>query len=207
MTTSNRDHWNQVYRDKQSSEVSWFEAQPRLSLQKILSVTTVQSSVIDIGAGASFLVDQLIDMGYNDVAILETALSALEQVKIRLGKSHSHVEFIAADITSWEPQRKYDLWHDRAVFHFMTSEESRKSYLASLNAVVAEGGHVVLATFSEDGPEQCSGLNVQRYSLDSMLATIGDGFELLSFEREIHSTPWGAEQPFNWFVLRRGHGH
>lgn len=203
MTSSNHDHWNQLYRDKQSNEMSWFEEAPSLSLQKILSNSTNKSSVIDIGAGASFLVDQLIDLGYNNVTILDTAVSVLEQVQSRLNKSHSHVEFIAADITRWEPQRKYDLWHDRAVFHFMTTEESRRSYLSALNAAVTERGHVVLATFSEDGPEQCSGLTVQRYSLDLMLATIGEEFKFLSFEREVHITPWGAEQPFNWFVFQR----
>ena len=202
MTTS-QEYWNQIYTDKLSNEVSWFQNEPLTSLNLITSISNSHSSVIDIGAGASMLIDELVSIGYEDLTILDAAPAALLQVQSRLGSSADTIEFIPADITSWTPRRHYDVWHDRAVFHFMTTEKSRSNYLSSMDRAVGIDGHVVLATFSEDGPETCSGLPVRRYTIEELVSVVGSGFQLISSQREVHTTPWGAPQPFNWVVLRR----
>jgi SAM-dependent methyltransferase len=196
-------YWDQMYTERNASDVSWFQAEPLTSLNLVTQRSSNQSSVVDIGAGTSSLVDELLHRGYRDVTVLDAAESALGQVQRRLGGLAEVVSFIAADVTSWAPPRRYDIWHDRAVFHFMTAEESRSRYLAVMDAALESNGYVVLATFSEDGPETCSGLPVRRYSTEELVSTVGPRFELRSSQREIHTTPWGVPQPFTWVVLQK----
>jgi 2-polyprenyl-3-methyl-5-hydroxy-6-metoxy-1,4-benzoquinol methylase len=166
-------------------------------------VSCRDSSVIEIGGGASYLVDSLAELGYRDLTVLDISENALSEVRLRMETSRAAVSFLVTDVTEWSPQRQYDVWHDRAVFHFMVTAENREAYLSAMRDAVAPGGHVILATFAEDGPEQCSGLPVQRYSVDELASIAGADFVLESSEREVHTTPWGSQQPFNWVVMTR----
>jgi cyclopropane fatty-acyl-phospholipid synthase-like methyltransferase len=142
-------------------------------------------------------------LGYHDLSVLDISDEALSEVRLRIETSRAAVSFLVTDVTEWSPRRQYDVWHDRAVFHFMVTAENREAYLSAMRAAVAPGGHVILAAFGEDGPEQCSGLPVQRYSIDELASIAGVGFVLESSEREVHQTPWGSQQPFNWVVMTR----
>lgn len=200
---SRRDHWRQVYETKAVDAVSWFQDDPATSLSLVDACGLAPpASVIDVGGGASRLVDHLIRRGF-DVAVLDIADAALQASKARLGDEAAKVEWLAADITTWRPNRTYDLWHDRAVFHFLTDPAGRAAYLAALKAGLRLGGHVIIAAFAEDGPERCSGLPVQRYSADQLAAALGADFRLVDHRRESHRTPWGSEQVFTWALFRR----
>jgi 2-polyprenyl-3-methyl-5-hydroxy-6-metoxy-1,4-benzoquinol methylase len=183
--------------------VSWYQGSPAISIRLVTSVSSRDSSVIDIGGGASYLVDSLAELGYHDLSVLDISDDALSEVRLRRETSGAPVSLLVTDVTDWSPQRQYDVWHDRAVFHFMVSAENREAYLTAMRDAVAPGGHVLLATFAEDGPEQCSGQPVQRYSVDELATIAGAGFALEASEREIHTTPWGSQQPFNWVVVTR----
>jgi trans-aconitate methyltransferase len=141
-----------------------------------------------------------------EVTVLDIADAALEVSRRRLGAAARMVDWQVADITTWRPARRYDLWHDRAVFHFLTAEADRAAYKAALRTGLKAGGWLVMATFAEDGPEKCSGLAVQRYSAESLQAELGSGFELKRHERESHLTPWGSAQMFTWTLFRRTSG-
>ena len=159
--------------------------------------------MIDVGGGASNLVDALVKRGWGDVTVLDIAAPALEAAKERLGLSARKVHWEVADIIDWQPSRQYDVWHDRAVFHFLTEPEQREAYRRALLAGVAPGGLVIMATFALDGPERCSGLPVQRYDPASLAKELGNAFRLVEEWREEHVTPWGSTQSFNWCAFRR----
>lgn len=192
-----------MYRTKKADDVSWFQRLPATSIRLITSVSTPASSVVDVGAGASTLADELLSLGYGDVTVVDVSAAALEEVRVRLGDLAEQVPRVVADVTKWEPNRTFDVWHDRAVLHFMTDDEMRSSYVSTAAKSVREGGHLVVATFAKDGPEQCSGLTVTRYDADDLFALFSLWFERETTEREIHVTPWGSEQSFTWVVLRR----
>jgi trans-aconitate methyltransferase len=162
--------------------------------------------VIDIGGGASRLVDSLVEMNFRDITVLDLSESALASAKARLGRRADHVEWIVADVTSWEPQRIYDLWHDRAAFHFLTDERDRAAYIARLTKSLKPGGHAIIATFAPDGPERCSGLPVMRYDAEGLGLALGGAFELIETRRDEHLTPWGSKQRFQFSLFRRGCG-
>lgn len=194
------DHWNDAYKTRGTEEVSWFQSEPVRSLELIRSLGVPPTrSVIDVGGGASVLVDRLLDSGVTDVTVLDISAAALEASKIRIGES-PHVTWIEGDILTWTPTRQFGLWHDRAVFHFLTDPEDRQRYLETLWSALDGGGYLVIATFAEDGPEYCSGLPVARYSSDELRAVLGDRFEAKVVQRELHTTPAGIIQPFTWLA-------
>jgi len=197
-------HWEGVYTKKGENEVSWFQESPAPSLQLIAQVgATPASAIIDIGGGASRLVDNLIQQGFEDVTVLDLSEAALEAAKARLGGSAAQVQWIVADATVWEPLKAYDIWHDRAAFHFLTEDRDRAAYIARLERALKVGGYAIIATFALDGPERCSGLPVVRYDPASLGQTLGRAFQLVDTRRQIHATPWGSEQSFQFSVFRR----
>ncbi|HEV3042709.1 MAG TPA: class I SAM-dependent methyltransferase [Roseiarcus sp.] len=200
---SRQDHWRNVYASKRENEVSWFQdsAVPSLELIEGTSASP-HSHVIDIGGGASRLVDNLIAKGFNHLAVLDLSETALRSAQARLGASAAKVEWIVADVAAWEPQRLYDVWHDRAAFHFLTEAADRAAYIDRLGRALRPGGHAIIATFALDGPERCSGLPVIRYDAASLSKTLGPPFDLMDNRRHEHITPWGAKQQFQFSVLR-----
>ena len=193
----NRQHWESVYHHKATDAVSWFQPHAASSLRLIQGCTDTRAHIIDVGGGASVLVDGLLDAGYRNLTVLDLAESALAASRQRLGARAQSVQWIAADITQAElPAAHYDVWHDRAVFHFLTDPDDRARYVAQVLKSVKPGGHVIVATFGPGGPLQCSGLDVMRYAPDALHAEFGAPFRLLKHETEIHYTPTGKEQEF-----------
>lgn len=200
-------HWEEVYRTKAPATVSWFQPVPQPSLDAIARFGGGPGqSLIDIGGGASTLVAELARAGWHDLAVLDISAPALDLARTAMGADAGGVEWIVADITDWQPARAWDIWHDRAVFHFLTDEASRDAYRAALARGLRPGGLLLMATFAPDGPERCSGLPVQRYGAAELLAALGTGFTLLDSWREVHPTPGGQEQIFNWCALRKTGG-
>jgi SAM-dependent methyltransferase len=203
-TDSRQSHWENVYTSKGENEVSWFQQNPAPSLALIAQVgAKPASAIIDVGGGASRLVDHLIERGFCDVTVLDLSAAALEVAKTRLGERADKAHWLVADATIWEPPRTYDVWHDRAAFHFLTEARDRDAYLARLRQGLKIGGHAIMATFALDGPEKCSGLPVERYDAARLAQTLGSGFELLHSQRNEHATPWGAQQRFQFSVFQR----
>lgn len=199
-----RDHWENIYSTKGENEVSWFEKNPAPSLELIgLARLTPDSTIVDIGGGVSRFVDSLVARGFRHVTVLDLSRSALDTAKARLGDRGGQVRWVVADITTWEPSQNYDLWHDRAAFHFLTDEVDRTAYLKRLTKALRPGGHIIIGTFALDGPERCSGLPVKRYDADSLAVTLGDEFELVATRSYAHCTPWGAMQHFCFSIFRR----
>lgn len=197
-----RTHWQTVYTKKAEDEVSWFQETPAVSLGLVESVAEPGAAVIDVGGGASRLVDRLVDAGYR-VTVLDVAEAALDTARARLGDAAGAVDWVAADITAWRPRGRFQVWHDRAVFHFLVEPEERQAYVAAVSEVLEEGGHAVVGTFAADGPERCSGLPVRRYDPDDLAAEFGPGFEAVRHLRHDHVTPGGAVQRFQFTVLRK----
>jgi 2-polyprenyl-3-methyl-5-hydroxy-6-metoxy-1,4-benzoquinol methylase len=204
MSASDRQsHWEQVYRTKSENEVSWFQTDPTTSLQLIAATGAgPASAVIDVGGGASRLVDALAVQGYQSVTVLDISDAALATAKKRLGNSSQVVTWLAADVTRWEPREQYDVWHDRATFHFLTDPDDRNAYVRRLTQALRPGGQAIIGTFSLQGPEQCSGLAVVRYDARSLGETLGPAFELLETRDETHRTPWGSSQQFQFSRYR-----
>jgi 2-polyprenyl-3-methyl-5-hydroxy-6-metoxy-1,4-benzoquinol methylase len=202
---SNRSsHWETVYSTKAEKEVSWFQESPAISLDLIKATQAAKdSAIIDIGAGASRLADALLHDGYRSITVLDLSASALEAAKTRIGPRSREIDWIVADVTTWTPTRTYDVWHDRAAFHFLNQPADRAAYIDCLRRAVAPRGHVIIATFALDGPEKCSGLPVQRYDGKSLAAELGSGFELIETRGEIHHTPWDSTQSFQFSRFRR----
>jgi ubiquinone/menaquinone biosynthesis C-methylase UbiE len=198
-------HWDKVYRTKRPDEVSWYQRDPALSLDFIRrAVPTFSASIVDVGGGASTLVDCLLQSGYSDVTVLDVSAAALELARARLEESASRVRWIAGDVLLVPfPDAAFDLWHDRAVFHFLTDEMDRAAYLEQVRRALRPHGAVVIATFAEDGPTRCSGLPVARYSADTLRAEFGRGFELVDSAREPHVTPAGVTQSFVYCLFQR----
>ena len=199
-----RTHWQNVYRHKGEQDVSWTQADPQPSLGLIERfANTPQAAIIDIGGGASRLVDALLARGFDALTVLDLSEAALEAAKLRIGPAAAGVQWLADDATAWQPPRAFDIWHDRAAFHFLFETGDRAAYVERLHRGVKAGGYAIMATFAADGPEKCSGLPVQRYSPESLSDAIGTGFELIEHHAHRHATPWGAVQSFQFSVLRR----
>jgi SAM-dependent methyltransferase len=202
--TSRHDHWQTVYSTKSDTAVSWFQERPESSLALITAGgLPLDARIIDVGGGASRLVDALLDAGHSALTVLDIAPAALNAARARLGTRAEAVLWVAADITAWTPAAPFDVWHDRAVFHFLTDAADRAAYRAALAAGVKRGGRVIIGTFAPDGPEKCSGLPVVRYSPETLAAELGDDFALVDIRREDHATPSGAVQHFQFSVFAR----
>jgi len=203
-----KQHWEQVYTAKASNNVSWFQEHADQSLALIHNAELAKDvAIIDVGGGASTLVDDLTTEGYTDVTVLDLSSAALEVAKRRLGKHAEAVQWIAGDITKAElPANRYDVWHDRAVFHFLTDPADRQAYVEQVMRTVRPNGHVIIATFAEDGPEKCSGLPVMRYNPKTLHAEFGEDFLLVKHEKEAHHTPFETVQQFVYCYCRKGKG-
>lgn len=203
--TERATHWEDVYSRNPVMSLSWFEREPTTSLRLIDEVASGPTDgLIDVGAGASSLVDQLVEHGFTDVSVLDVSQLALNEVRLRLGEKAPRVTFVAQDVLTWQPDRQYNIWHDRAVFHFLTEETDRERYVEIAAQTIRLRGLLLLATFAEDGATQCSGLPVARYSVGDLKEVFSASFSLVKQEREEHVTPAGVVQPFTWVVLRRG---
>ncbi len=196
------EHWQRVWQAKADDSVSWYERQPSTSLRLIEATSPRGGRVVDVGGGASRLVDALVAFGLRP-AVLDVAERALDIAKSRLGPAVGSVEWFCSDVRTWDPPHEYDVWHDRAVFHFLIDEASRYAYRATLLRALAPHGQVLLATFALDGPETCSGLPVRRCSTEMIARDLGDAFELRRSFREVHRTPLGNEQAFLWTRWRK----
>jgi SAM-dependent methyltransferase len=202
--TSRRTHWDKVYETKLETTVSWFQADPHPSIDLIRKYAPDRAScIVDVGGGASRLADALLEDGYRSITVLDLSPSALDRSKARLGSAASRVDWIVADATQWTTDHQFDLWHDRAAFHFLVDPMDRTAYATRLAATVRSGGHAIVGTFALDGPERCSGLEVIRYDSATMAAALGDAFRPVASLAHTHVTPSGATQSFQFTVLRR----
>ncbi len=198
-------HWQKVYDGRASEALSWYQQRPDISLAMIEATGLGKTAaIIDVGGGASTLADHLIAAGHTDISVLDIAASALAAAQARLGGQAETVTWIAADATEWAPARQYDIWHDRAVFHFLTEAAQRRAYIERLEAALAKSGQAIFATFALDGPERCSGLPVQRYDGESLGRELGAAFTLIESRRETHETPGGVAQKFHYSRFARG---
>jgi len=201
-----RSHWEGIYTAREPEQVSWYQPRAALSLELILeSVPDRDAPLLDVGGGTSTLVDGLLEAGYRSITVLDVSEAALERVRSRLSERGERVSFIAGDVLTADlPASRFRLWHDRATFHFLTDTADRAAYLAQVRRSVVPGGSVLVATFAEDGPARCSGLEVVRYSASELHAALGSDFELVDSRREGHVTPSGEVQWFTYglFVFR-----
>lgn len=204
MSDARKDHWNGIYGRKAETELSWFQDDPTISLELAeLAGVTPASRVIDIGGGVSRVTDALLARGLHDLSVLDLSETALGTLRARLGPQGRDVTFIAADVTTWSPDGVYDLWHDRAVFHFLVEPADRAAYLDRLSRALRPGGHAIIATFAPDGPESCSGLPVVRYSPADLAETLGPGYALVTHRAQHHRTPAGVSQSFQFSLFRK----
>ncbi len=199
-----QSHWENVYATKRENEVSWFQETPALSLDLINAAgATRDSAIIDIGGGELRLVDVLLQRGFRFLTVLDLSENALAAARTRIGSEAHKVEWIVADVTTWKPSRQYDIWHDRAAFHFLTDPDDRAAYVARLKSALRPGGQAIIGTFALDGPEKCSGLPVQRYDAASLQTTLGSEFTILEQRKQTHATPWGSAQSFQFTRFQR----
>ncbi len=198
-------HWEHVYQTRHADQVSWFQEHAELSLQFIRSTGVAKDGhIMDVGGGASTLVDDLLREGYCNLTVLDISAAALHAAQQRLGGNAAKVRWMEADITQIQlPEASVDVWHDRAVFHFLTSPGERQRYVQNVQRTVKPGGHVIVATFAEDGPLQCSGLDIMRYCPDTLHGEFGKAFDLVNSTDEMHHTPSGTDQHFIYCYCRR----
>jgi 2-polyprenyl-3-methyl-5-hydroxy-6-metoxy-1,4-benzoquinol methylase len=192
-----KDHWDRVYKKLSPSEVGWYQAYPERSLKLVINTcAATDCGIIDVGGGASNLSEHLLDQGYTKLTVLDISGNSIEKAKSQLGAKSSRITWIAADITKYNFNEQYDVWHDRAVFHFLTKTEDRKRYIISLNQALKLNGHLIMATFGLDAPPKCSGLSVVRYSPETLQNELGNNFNMVDSFSENHVTPSGIAQNF-----------
>lgn len=199
--TGHKGHWEKVYASKSDAELSWTQTEPAASLS-LVAEACLTGRVIDVGGGTSLLAEKLLDRRYS-VTVLDISQAAIDRARQRLGARADEVGWVTADVTAAPDLGIFDVWHDRAVFHFLTASGDRAAYAALLARTVLVGGHAVIATFALDGPEKCSGLEVQRYDGGSLAAELGPQFHLLKSVAELHRTPWEASQSFQYSLFQR----
>lgn len=191
-----KKHWENIYSTKQLNEVSWYQPTPETSLEYIVTLNIPKTAnIIDIGGGDSFLVDNLLELGYQNITVLDISKKAIERAKHRLGKLSENVKWIEADVSNFNPIEHYDLWHDRAAFHFLTKEKEIENYLKAVVKGVSDTGNVVIGTFSTEGPKKCSGIEIQQYSEASLTKTFG-AFNKINCKNIAHKTPFNTIQNF-----------
>jgi trans-aconitate methyltransferase len=201
---STKDHWEGVYTARYESDVSWFQDSPSPSLELIEQLKPAKDAgIIDIGGGASRLVDALLERGFRRVTVLDISQAALDIASLRLGRRASEVQWIVDDVTEWEPSQRFDIWHDRAAFHFLVDASDRVAYVARLKQAIKPSGHAIIATFAPDGPEKCSGLPVHRTDAEGLAKELGDAFTLVDSRSHDHVTPGNSSQRFQFAVFRR----
>jgi len=199
-----RDHWQRIYTTRAPTQVGWYEPDPATSRRLVLdAVAAGAESVIDVGGGASLLVDHLLDHGVERVAVVDISEAGVDTARQRLGRRASRVEWIVGDVTTLEHLGRFDVWHDRAVFHFLLDRDARRRYVRSSEQTVGPGGRAIMATFAPEGPERCSGLPVLRYDADELARECGSGWRLTGSEPQVHTTPAGVEQRFVYATFAR----
>ena len=202
--TDRKTHWENVYANSSPLQVSWYQKEPALSLQLIRNTQiALDAAIIDVGGGASLLADRLCEASYTNVGVLDVSAKALAHAKERLADKACGMEWYEEDVTEFNPPRRFSLWHDRAVFHFLTSQPDRVRYIDVLKRALEPGGHLIIMAFAIGGPKKCSGLDIVQYDADKLMAELGQGFELLETGHEVHATPSGNEQKFAYFRLQR----
>jgi SAM-dependent methyltransferase len=201
VTVAGDAHWDNRYQSIGADAVSWYQDRPSTSLELLSAVGAgPDDAVIDVGGGASNLVDHLVRSGYRDVSVLDVSSVALEVARSRVG-DNSAASWLVQDLLTWEPERTWEVWHDRAVLHFLLTDEDRSRYVGTLRRALKPGGAFIIGTFAEDGPTECSALPVRRHAPGDLRELIGDG-DVVDERREVHETPSGAMQPFNWIAGR-----
>jgi trans-aconitate methyltransferase len=194
---SRQAHWDKVYATRPATGLSWYEPDPVKSLELIRASGVLPvDPIIDVGGGASFLIDKLLEAGYHDLTVLDVSNEVLQKLRARLGSRSAAVTFLQEDVATFQPARRYGLWHDRAVFHFLTRREDREHYVNALRQALLPNGHVVIATFGPQGPERCSGLATMRYDARALAAELGSDFRLVDSSLAVHRTPSDKEQQF-----------
>ncbi|MGI0106891.1 class I SAM-dependent methyltransferase [Salinimicrobium sp. WS361] len=199
-----QQHWDKVYSEKAPTEVSWYEPMPQISLELIRSCgISKDAAIIDIGGGDSFLAEFLVSLGYTDVTVVDISSKAIERAKERMCEKADEVKWIIADASKFEPEKIYDLWHDRAAFHFLNDDDQKNDYLERVQKAVKPGGYVIMGTFSDKGPEKCSGLAVQRYSVNDICQFFEKEFSMLNGKNVDHQTPSGGTQNFTFCSFQK----
>ncbi len=197
-------HWQNVYEQKAVTEVSWFENKPTISLDLIAQCGLSSSApIIDVGGGASTLVDQLIEQGHTNLTVLDISGAALESTQDRLGKKADAVNWVESDVTTFSPEHQFIVWHDRALFHFLTDKEDRRRYVSVLKDALQVGGYLILASFAVGGPEKCSGLPIVQYDAQKLRSELGSDFKLIEVRAAEHTTPAQRVQKFAYFRFQR----
>ena len=204
MTNSTKNHWNSIYSTKKLNQVSWYQPIPQVSLDFIESLNfSKDAPILDVGGGDSFLCDNLIELGYSNITVLDISDVAIQRAKRRLGNNANKVSWIVSDILNFEPKEKYAIWHDRAVFHFLRENENINKYLNSLLEGLLENGRMILGAFAENGPTRCCALDVKRYSFEDFNNLFSDRFTIVKTQNSIHKTPFDTEQSFNFIEAKK----
>lgn len=204
MHPSKKEHWENVFSTKQETEMSWYQPMPETSLHFFSeNAIPTDAKIIDIGGGDSYLIDHLLDLGYTELTVLDISENAINRLKIRLGPKASNVTFIVSDILDFQPQIKYDVWHDRASFHFLTQGEDILTYKNLVAKAIVSKGFLFIGTFSENGPLKCSGLEITQYSEDKFESVFGFDFEKINCFTEDHPTPFNTVQHFIFCTFKR----
>ena len=197
-----KKHWENIYQTKNIDGVSWYQETPYESIELIKKFSTTDSDmIIDIGCGKSFLADNLLKLNYKNITLVDISLNALKEVKERL--NNKSLNFIETDVLNLKLERTFDIWHDRAVFHFITNKKSIEKYISLCNEYIGEGGKLIIGTFAEDGPLKCSGLEIKRYSVENLKELFKENFEFIEGFKKLHSTPFGTQQSFTFCVFRK----
>ncbi len=199
-----KEHWEKIYQTKKLEEVSWYQETPTISLSFVEQLNiSKHSKIIDIGGGDSYFVDNLLARGYEDITVLDISESAIKKAKKRLGVNANKVKWIISDVTNFKPDRRYDFWHDRAAFHFITVEEEMKNYVSTVQSNLNQNGILIVGTFSKEGPKKCSGIEICQYSEHSMTETFSEFFKKIECKKVDHKTPFDSIQNFIFCSFRK----